>query len=695
MSVSFTRKGYYQVFLDGEKVSRPNHSGNHTSENEAEETAAYHASLEGNHENTYLIKQPDIEMSFMLLSGGSAPTEPAPTQQAAPTNFAAPTKGSTSVALTWIDNAASETGYEIQYRLAGTGNYGNTSTAAANATSAVVTGLTPETAYDFRIRAAGATPSNYAVLLNQTTQAAPSGTPATNPWADNTPRMVSPNGTTYDIGPGNYGNAANTYLQPQNLAWENLNAGDVVNIHGGTYNATIKLSAIATAANPIIINGVVSNGVAPIFDGTNSTPSDQQTAEARQAWAQFSEGPQAAFVFGRLESDPLPHNPTGYIIQNLEFTNYKVGIPYTGVLGESKVMNVASGAIRAQGTDGGTGVRDVICRNLRIHDCGNGIFTNSTGADTTANGSNDDYVCKRWLLQNNHLYDCGAENSDKEHSFYVQCEDAVYEGNYIGKQRPNCGGSALKDRSSGCVIRYNTIVGNARTLDLVDTEGAFGYFARTAADLEKYDNAHVYGNVLVMDSSLPGGATPRNFVHWGGDTGVTDTTIQPNRSIARLGTCYFYNNTCISNDEAGANYFYRVFDISEPESNIEAWNNIFVAYGNTRLQWNAQTTGTIDLRGVNLAYTSSTGSDFSTGVTNNGTLLTGDPVITDPDNTDQYDRDYRPSAAGPAGGAAGSNPPASILSSNPNNATLTTGEYLNHYDTVTRADLTDLGGLTA
>ncbi len=66
-----TRKGYYTAWRDGQKVTRPGHSGNHTSFIEARETVDEHSEVNGN--GTYTIKQPDYEIDVRLRS---APEQP-------------------------------------------------------------------------------------------------------------------------------------------------------------------------------------------------------------------------------------------------------------------------------------------------------------------------------------------------------------------------------------------------------------------------------------------------------------------------------------------------------------------------------------------------------------------------------------------------------------------------------------------
>ncbi|MFT3787295.1 MAG: fibronectin type III domain-containing protein [Tepidisphaeraceae bacterium] len=81
-------------------------------------------------------------------------TSTTPTTPAAPSNLAGTAASTTQINLTWTDNATNETGFRIDRATNSTFTTGLVSTtAAANATSASVTGLTANTTYYFRITA--------------------------------------------------------------------------------------------------------------------------------------------------------------------------------------------------------------------------------------------------------------------------------------------------------------------------------------------------------------------------------------------------------------------------------------------------------------------------------------------------------------------------------------------------------------
>jgi titin len=75
---------------------------------------------------------------------------------AAPSNLAAVAASSTSINLTWIDNAANETSFQLQRSTNNGGNWTTINNPAANATAYANTGLTANTTYWYRIRAVNA-----------------------------------------------------------------------------------------------------------------------------------------------------------------------------------------------------------------------------------------------------------------------------------------------------------------------------------------------------------------------------------------------------------------------------------------------------------------------------------------------------------------------------------------------------------
>lgn len=76
------------------------------------------------------------------------------TPPATPTGLTATAASTSGINLTWTDNSAGETGYEIQ-RKTGAGAFATVTTTAANVTSYSDSGLAAATTYTYRVRATG------------------------------------------------------------------------------------------------------------------------------------------------------------------------------------------------------------------------------------------------------------------------------------------------------------------------------------------------------------------------------------------------------------------------------------------------------------------------------------------------------------------------------------------------------------
>ncbi|HEX3552293.1 MAG TPA: fibronectin type III domain-containing protein [Thermoanaerobaculia bacterium] len=114
----------------------------------------------------------DDRAGILTLYPGSSTNPPPPvTTPAAPTSLVATATSSTSVQLTWTDNATNETSYRVQEKV-GSGQFTTAANLGANATTTVVSGLKAGTAYTFRVQALnGNTGSAYSNLAQITTPA--------------------------------------------------------------------------------------------------------------------------------------------------------------------------------------------------------------------------------------------------------------------------------------------------------------------------------------------------------------------------------------------------------------------------------------------------------------------------------------------------------------------------------------------
>jgi len=198
---------------------------------------------------------------------------------------------------------------------------------------------------------------------------------------------------------------------------------------------------------------------------------------------------------------------------------------------------------------------NITIRDNVIHDCTNGIFSKSTD-------DGDFSLTKDLFVEGNYLYDYGVVGDDHEHGTYLQSVGVTYQYNHYGPQRPGGGGSALKDRSVGTVVRYNRIEECARSLDLVEAED----FPQTATQDPRYRETFVYGNLITKstDSGVP--------IHYGGDHYGSTPGAAWGEPIFRKGTLYFYGNTLVNTANAGV----YMFQLSTTEEHAEIFNNIIV-----------------------------------------------------------------------------------------------------------------------
>ena len=348
----------------------------------------------------------------------------------------------------------------------------------------------------------------------------------------------------YEVGPGR------PYATPAAVPWESLMPGDTVLIYWRStpYRDKWVICRQGTAAQPITISGVPGPaGELPVIDGTGAT-----TRPALNYW----NGVRGVIKIGGA-SIPADTMPRHIVIEKLDVRGARPGQTFSDPSGA--VLTYAQNAAAIYIEKG----EQIVLRNNRLHDSGNGLFIGSGGATPS----------RDLLVEGNDIYDNGNVGSAYEHNVYTEGFDITYQFNRFGSLKAGAGGNNLKDRSAGLVVRYNWIEGGNRQLDLVDSHNPL-----IAGD-PRYRQTVVYGNVLI--ERLTEGN--RQIVMYGGDSGDTATY--------RNGTLYFYNNTVVS---------YRtdrttLFSLPTNDQRIDARNNIFyvTAAGNTLSVVNSA--GVVDL----------------------------------------------------------------------------------------------------
>lgn len=108
-----------------------------------------------------------MQIAIGVSVGGFTKAASAPI---APSGLSVGSATTSALALTWTDNSANETGFEVERSANGSTGWTNIATTAANATSYQNTGLSAGTTYYYRVRAVNATGnSSYTSVANGTT----------------------------------------------------------------------------------------------------------------------------------------------------------------------------------------------------------------------------------------------------------------------------------------------------------------------------------------------------------------------------------------------------------------------------------------------------------------------------------------------------------------------------------------------
>jgi len=385
---------------------------------------------------------------------------------------------------------------------------------------------------------------------------------------DNCAARLTGRHTTYDVGPGQ------PLTELTDVPWLALQAGDVVNIHyrPEPYRTKFGLRAQGTADAPVVINGVTSGTCArPVISG-------EQAVTARDArMADFKRSPEGAglILIHRPPSGPgEAFTPSHIVIQNLKLTGVRAGKSFLNAEGMAQKYGDFSAAIYA-----------LRVHNLTVENCE--ITGNSMGIFTDTKGDAADEYSANIIIRRNLIYYNGNPGRYYEHNLYIQARRALYEGNFIGQAY---GGSSLKDRSSGTVIRYNKILASGHAMDLVETEEEQFKILRMDP---LYPYAWVYGNIIINDSRAPAGMAV-NMVHWGFDNAV---------ERGRNGVLFFYHNTVVSRIEPQAFPYVVAFQIGREGlapvgASVEAASNVFWQQSDNEWRFLSQA-GSLKLVGTN------------------------------------------------------------------------------------------------
>jgi hypothetical protein len=365
-----------------------------------------------------------------------------------------------------------------------------------------------------------------------------SSPPAKSAFALPSACAPSGKGTDYEVGPGK------AYASIGAVPFEKLKAGDTVRIHhrAEPYKEKLMISGVGTAEAPIRVCGVKGPaGELPVIDG--------QDATTRTSLVFPYDGHQARglVVVGWKNGDDWKVAPEHIIIESLEIKNAAPPHSFTDKAGKKAAYADHAAGILVQRA------KHVQIRGNVIHDNSNGLFIGTAGSDE---------LTEDVTIENNYVYGNGSAESDRFHNVYNEASGVLYQFNHFGPPKVSpqgFGGSNIKERSAGVVLRYNWIEDGAHLLDLVDVEEAIEPNAKNPAFHESW----VYGNVFVR-----GPMPSASIVHYGGDSGM------PERY--RKGTLHFFHNTV-----AVENWHYKdydkafLFELSTNEERLDSRNNLY------------------------------------------------------------------------------------------------------------------------
>ncbi len=359
-------------------------------------------------------------------------------------------------------------------------------------------------------------------------------------------------GTVYEVGPGR------TYANLVDVPWENLGAGDTVEIawRAEPYREKILVDGVGAEAEPILVTGLPGpNGELPVIDGEN--------AISRLGLGFPNEDKGVVTVEGLFEK------PRWIFLANLEIRGGLPGNSFTDSDGNSDGYRTSAAGINV--------IRGEFIHilNCTIIGCGNGLFVASYITDGCRDSwcADEAYVSKDILVESCRIYDNAFSGSSLQHNVYTEALRITFQANYLGDVAAGANGNSLKDRSAGVVVRYNFIEG-VRPIDFVEPE----YGNEVLYDAPEYDETLCYGNVILK---LPGVGNDR-IIHYGGDNG--------DASRYRKGTLFFAHNTVIArrNDSV-------VFGLETSDEIVDARNNVFFAEPQHLSFWIIDGQGTANL----------------------------------------------------------------------------------------------------
>lgn len=382
----------------------------------------------------------------------------------------------------------------------------------------------------------------------------------------------------YDVGPG----FPRTKLQQ--VPWATLQPGDVVNIHvtPGGYHEKIQISESGTAAAHIVVHGVPDpvTGALPIIDGKDAIE------DPSIDWRNPIFSTLGIIVVSPRKTAYGTHPYGSYHVSFVDIENLDIrNALYTA--DGSITYTDQFGAQRGYGTFG-CGIyvewaRDFAVRGCEISFCGLGVFANSKNAPAQSSA--------RLLIERNYFHDNSnpytvdpldptkvLSNGYGEHHCYTESVGVTYQYNRFGPLRPGCHGTAIKDRSSGQIFRYNEfdMFEESNVIAMLDPQGG----GTTISTQPDFQDSYVYGNLVTIESYTNG----ISAFWWGSFDGPSVYAAN------HRGVLHFYDNTIVCHHANVPLFFLPNTSYSggaTVQESVDCRNNVIFA--DTSLQANIYT----------------------------------------------------------------------------------------------------------
>ena len=217
-------------------------------------------------------------------------------------------------------------------------------------------------------------------------------------------------------------------------------------------------------------------GALPILDGQNAVTA------AATPWNSIFFNIEGVIVVSHSSKMPYGYIPSWIVIQNLHVQNADPANTLTESDGTVTNFDTFACCIYVEYA------QHVVIRGCELNGSCNGFFCNSKNNDTNE-------LSADMLIEHCWIHDNGYPGNYGVHNIYTESKGITFQYNLIGPLRPGADGEQIKDRSSGTILRYNTIIqgpGPGTAFWFEQTQGGIGIIDADPA----YHTNYVYGNVF-------------------------------------------------------------------------------------------------------------------------------------------------------------------------------------------------------